>query len=242
MSAPLLSCRDVCAGYGGVPVVRDFNLEADSGSVVAILGPNGAGKTTLMLSLAGLLPTLGGEVRIGGELVPHGRAAAANHAGLVCIPDDRALFTTLTVRENIAAAIGRRGVPTAEVHDMFPALAARWNTRAGALSGGEQQMLAVARAMVQRPKVLLIDEMSMGLAPVLVERLLPVVRQLADNTGAVVLLVEQHVHLALDVADHAVVLVHGQVAFEASTAALADDPSRLEMAYRGEVVRTASPI
>src|SRR5262249_30135336 len=145
MSRSMLSCRDVCAGYGAMHVVRDFNLEADAGCVVAIMGPNGAGKTTLMLSLAGLLPVLGGEVRVGGALMPPGRAAAASRAGLVCVPDDRALFTTLTVRDNIAAANRGGRILAAEVRDMFPELAARWNTRAGALSGGEQQMLAVAR-------------------------------------------------------------------------------------------------
>lgn len=234
MSTALLSCQGVTAGYGSLTVVRDFTLEADGGSVVAVLGPNGSGKTTLMLALAGLLPLIDGEVRVGGQLLPSGRPTTANGAGLILIPDDRSLFTTLTVRDNIAAAVRKGDVPTAEVQEMFPALAERWQTKAGALSGGEQQMLAVARAMVQRPKVLLIDEMSMGLAPVTVERLLPVVRTLADRTGAVVVLVEQHVQLAMEVADQVMVMVHGRVALTGPSAELAKDPSKLEAAYLGD--------
>jgi branched-chain amino acid transport system ATP-binding protein len=233
VTAPILSCRNVSAGYGSLTVVRDFSLDAEAGSVVAVLGPNGAGKTTLMLTLAGLLPRQGGEVDIAGQPLASGRPAAANRAGVILVPDDRALFTSLSVRENIAAAGAKGSAIDDEVQALFPALTSRWHTRAAALSGGEQQMLAMARGLVQRPKVLLIDEMSMGLAPITVENLLPVVRTLADRTGAVVVLVEQHVQLALDVADQVVVLVHGQIALKGSAADLAHDPARLEAAYLG---------
>ena len=127
--------------------------------------------------------------------------------GLVLVPDDRALFTTLTVDENLRAAQGKHTTSVDDVIDMFPALANRRKVTAGNISGGEQQMLAVARALIQEPKVLLIDEMSMGLAPIIVEQLLPMVRKIADETDAVVVLVEQHVGLALEVADQAIVLV-----------------------------------
>ena len=228
-----LACRGLKAGYGKLSVVRDFNLEADAGSVVAVLGPNGAGKTTLMLTIAGLVPRLDGEVRVDGQLLPNGRPSRANRAGVVLVPDDRSLFTTLTVGENIAAA-SRKGSPGREqILEIFPALGARWNVKAAALSGGEQQMLAVARAMVQQPRVLLIDEMSMGLAPVIVEGLLPVVRRLADATNAVVILVEQHVRLALECADVAMVLVHGEVVLSGPASDLAADPTLLESAYLG---------
>ena len=233
----LLACRSLSAGYGKLTVVRDFELDAAAGSVVAVLGPNGAGKTTLLLTIAGLVPRLGGEVLVGEHVLVSGRPAAANRAGVVLVPDDRALFASLTVAENIAAA-SRKGSPTkAEVLEVFPALTARWSLRAGALSGGEQQMLAVARAMVQRPRVLLIDEMSMGLAPIIVEGLLPVVRRLADSSGAVVVLVEQHVRLALECADQAVVMVHGESVLRGPSAELAADPSRLEAAYLGSGVQ-----
>jgi branched-chain amino acid transport system ATP-binding protein len=240
MTAPVLSCRKLVAGYGKLAVVRDLDLEAEQGTVTAILGPNGAGKSTLLLTLAGLLPRLGGEVLIHGQPVADGRPAATNRAGIVLIPDDRSLFTTMTVRENLAAALRKGPVPKAEIQDLFPALAARWETRVGSLSGGEQQMLAIARAIVQRPKVLLIDEMSMGLAPVTVESLLPVVRTLAAHTGAVVILVEQHVHLALEVADNVLVLVHGTVVLRGRASDLASDPATLEAAYLGEVVEAGT--
>ena len=229
----VLSCQGLRAGYGRSTVVRQFDLDAAEKSVVAILGPNGAGKTTLMATLAGLIPRLGGSVAVDGQPLASGRPAAASRAGVVLVPDDRALFTSLTVEENIAAARRRGGPPASSVLDTFPALQARWRLRAGALSGGEQQMVALARAMIQQPKVLLIDEMSMGLAPIIVETLLPTVRNVADSTGAVVVLVEQHVQLALEVADVAMVLVHGEIVLRGSAADIASDPAGLEAAYLG---------
>jgi branched-chain amino acid transport system ATP-binding protein len=239
VTPPLLACHALSAGYGKLTVVRDLELEAEAGSVTAVLGPNGAGKTTAIMAIAGLLARQG-EVVVEGRALPSGGAAEANRAGAVLVPDDRSLFTALTVRENIVAAARKGRFSEREVHDLFPPLQARWNTKAGALSGGEQQMLAVARAIVQRPKVLLIDEMSMGLAPVTVEKLLPVVRTIADSTGAVVVIVEQHIQLALEVADRVIVLVHGHVALDGAAKDLAGDLSRLEAAYLGEA--PASPV
>jgi len=234
VTAPLLSCVGVAGGYGKLTVVQDVDFAAESGRVIAMLGPNGAGKTTLMLTLAGLLPRHAGEVVVSGASLPAGRPAAASAAGVVLVPDDRALFGGLTVRDNIAAA-SRKGAKLGdEVREMFPALAARWNTKAGSLSGGEQQQLAMARAIVQKPKILLIDEMSLGLAPIIVENLLPIVRRIADATGALVILVEQHIQLALEVADQVIVLVHGRVVLRGPAAELAADPSKLEAAYLGE--------
>lgn len=232
-SSPLFECREVRAGYGSITIVPSFSLTAESGTVVAILGPNGAGKTTLLSTLAGLLPTQAGTVTIDGVQLPSGRPATTSRSGLVLVADDRALFTTLTVEENLKAAQGKRKQGLDMAFDLFPALAGRRKVAAGNLSGGEQQMLAVARALVQEPRVLLIDEMSMGLAPVIVEQLLPMVRRIADEQRAVVLLVEQHVGLALEVADRALVLVHGQVSLDGPASELRNDPDRLEAAYFG---------
>jgi branched-chain amino acid transport system ATP-binding protein len=234
-----LQCRGLVAGYGSVKVVRQLDFEVEGGSVLAVLGPNGAGKTTVMATLAGLLPRLGGDVLVAGKLLRSGRPAAASRAGVVLVPDDRALFSTLTVRENLEAARRKSCPPARQMLELFPALETRWNLAAGALSGGEQQMLAVARAVIQQPRVLLIDEMSMGLAPVIVESLLPIVRKIADSTGAVVVLVEQHVQLALEIADRAIVLVHGHVTLSGDAKTLATQPDQLEAAYLGEAVGAA---
>ncbi|MBH0779225.1 ABC transporter ATP-binding protein [Nocardia bovistercoris] len=235
-----LRLSGVTAGYGKLPIVRNLDLEVPSGTVTAVLGPNGAGKTTLMLTIAGLLPALGGEIGVEGKRLPDGRPARANNSGVVLVPDNRALFTGLTVAENLEIARKRGGPSLDEIRETLPALIPRWNVAAGALSGGEQQMLAVGRALVQKPKVLLIDEMSMGLAPVIVENLLPAVRHIADSTGAAIVLVEQHVRLALEVADDAVVLVHGDVTLRGPAAELRGAPERLEAAYLGGESATAA--
>jgi branched-chain amino acid transport system ATP-binding protein len=227
------ACRNLDAGYGELTVARSVNVELAAGSVLALLGPNGAGKTTLLATMAGLLPRIAGDVLVDGTAIPNGRAAAANRAGIVLVPDDRALFTKLSVAENLRAAAPRGGESYDDVVERFPALRRRWKLAAGALSGGEQQMLAMARALVQRPRVLLIDEMSMGLAPVIVEELLPGVRRVADETGAVVVLVEQHVHLAFEVADEAMVMAHGEVRLHGNAREIAGDADALEAVYLG---------
>jgi branched-chain amino acid transport system ATP-binding protein len=234
MSA-VLTCSGVDAGYvPGRPVLRSVDLSLEGGTVLALLGPNGAGKTTLLLTIAGLQPPLAGQIGLGGVPVRPGSPRAAVKAGLVLVPDDRSLFKGLTVIENLKLASRRGGATTVEaIFDYFPALKTRLKVSAGNLSGGEQQMLAIGRALMQDPKVLLVDELSMGLAPVIVEALLPVIRRVADDTGAACVIVEQHVMLALQIADRAIVLAHGDVALRGDARELAADESRIERAYLG---------
>ncbi|MDE0615750.1 MAG: ABC transporter ATP-binding protein [bacterium] len=229
-----LSCRGLTAGYGGVRVVRPFDLDVPPKSVLALLGPNGAGKSTILNTLAGFLPVIDGEVLVDGEAIRSGRPSDALSAGIVLVADDRALFKTLTVRDNLQVAARKSGLDPESMLEMFPDLEKRWTVLAGDLSGGEQQMLAVARGLVQQPRVLLLDEMSMGLAPIIVRNLLPVVRRIAEETEAAVVLVEQHVGLALEMADEAIVLVHGEIKMIGPAAELAHDAPGLQAAYLGQ--------
>jgi branched-chain amino acid transport system ATP-binding protein len=232
MTDPILTCESLDAGYQRRPVVRDLNLEIRPGEVLAILGSNGAGKTTSLLSLAGLLQPLRGQVRVDGTPLNYKRPYLAARAGLQLVPDDRCLFTALSVAENIS--FGRRGKEAVrEAMGYFPALEKRLRLPAGMLSGGEQQMLVLARALVAGPKVMLIDELSMGLAPVVVKEILAVVRRVADEKGTAVVLVEQHVHMALGIADRATVLAHGDVVLEKPASELREHPKLLTESYFG---------
>jgi branched-chain amino acid transport system ATP-binding protein len=230
---PRIECTGLTGGHGSTTAFRDVDLTIEAGTIEALLGPNGAGKTTLLLTLAGFLPAQGGTVAVDGRALKSGRPALASKAGIVLVPDNRSLFTTLTVEENLKAAARKGGRSPREVVRAFPALETRWRLRAGALSGGEQQMLAMARALIQEPKMLLIDEMSMGLAPAVVETLLERVKQVGADDGCAVLLVEQHVNLALDVAHSASVLNRGSIVLRDAASALLADPAQLEAAYFG---------
>jgi branched-chain amino acid transport system ATP-binding protein len=226
---PAIRCHGLDAGYGLLTVVRGVDLEVEPGGILAVLGPNGAGKTTLLMALAGFLTPRSGSIEVLGSPVKLGSPRRMNRAGVVLVPDSRALFTELTLAQNLQLACPRRSHEA--VLDAFPALRRRLGLRAGQLSGGEQQMLAIARALVQQPKVLMIDEMSMGLAPVVVESIIPVIRQAAEDSGTAVILVEQHVQLALEMADEALVLVHGQVAARGRAVDFRRDAHLLESVY-----------
>jgi branched-chain amino acid transport system ATP-binding protein len=234
-----LECEGLTGGRGSTVAFRDVDLTVDEGAVVALLGPNGAGKTTLLLTVAGLLPATRGRVSVDGETVPTGRAAHANRAGIVLVPDDRCLFPPLTTEENLQVAARRGGPKPRDLLSTFPALERRWRVPAGALSGGEQQMLAMARALIQEPKVLLVDELSMGLAPMIVETLFQAVERITAEHRCAVVLVEQHVTIALEVADRAIVLNRGAIVLEGTASDLAGRTSDLELAYFGSGAGTA---
>lgn len=233
MTVPRLQTVGLRGGHGATTAFREVDLAVDEGSVVALLGPNGAGKTTFLLTLAGILPRQDGDMLVDGKAVPSGRPAVANRIGVVLVPDNRCLFMTLTVEENLKAGARKNGPRPRAMLETFPALEKRWHLPAAALSGGEQQMLAMARALIQEPRVLLVDELSMGLAPKIVEDLFQAVRRIANEHGSGVILVEQHVRLAIEVADHAVVLNHGHVVLSSDATALRSNPALLEQAYLG---------
>jgi branched-chain amino acid transport system ATP-binding protein len=217
-----LEVTDLTAGYGGLAAVRRVSFGCRHGEVLAMIGPNGAGKTTTLNAVVGLVRPMGGEVRVAGETITGLPPHRVAHHGVAMIPSDRGVFPNLSVAEHLRLALrssarkagsGKAWGVDDALH-LFPALARRRRAGAGTLSGGEQQMLAITKAMLLGPRVLLIDELSLGLAPKLVQDILLVIRQIVDATGTAVVLVEQHYELGLAIADRCVVLSHGDVAFE----------------------------
>ncbi len=230
----LVDAQGLTCGYGKLPVVRELDLRIDEGEIVCLLGANGAGKTTTLLTLAGALPRLSGSLEVMGRPVKSARPFEVARRGVAIVPEGRGLFYALTVAENLRLRKHRRSTVTqGELLEYFPALAGLMNRRTGLLSGGEQQMVALAGAMVADPKLMMLDEMSLGLAPVIVEQLLPTVRRIADQRGMAVLLVEQHVLAALKIADRGYVLDHGRVQVAGTAAELTRDAELLEASYLG---------
>lgn len=234
---PLLAVRGLHAGYGRIRVLHGVDLEVKAGEVVALLGPNGAGKTTLLSAISGLLPRESGQVRFGGRELAGGSPRESAEAGLVHVIDGHRVFTQVSVEDNLLLAgyglkRAERQSRVEEALAFFPEIAAKRQERGGALSGGQQQMLAVAQGLVRRPRLLMLDEPSAGLSPVLVDRVLGVIAALRER-GTAVLLVEQLIEKALAASDRVYALVQGEVELAApsGTEGLA---ARLEAAYFGQ--------
>jgi branched-chain amino acid transport system ATP-binding protein len=206
---PVISVKGMCTGYAGQPVVHDLSFDVNPGEVLCLLGPNGAGKTTTMLALSGELPLLDGEVSFA-DVKSNAPLYKRARAGMSYVTEERSVFKGMTLRDNLR--IG--GVDAEEAVALFPELGKRMGVRGGLLSGGEQQMLTLARALGRKPRLLLADELSLGLAPLVVDRLLQAVRKAADEEGTAVVMVEQHAHKALRYTDHALVMRRGRIGLD----------------------------
>jgi len=216
---PALELRGVSAGYGRIEVIRDIDVVVPAGSVVALLGPNGAGKTTTLSAIAGTIPLMGGELLLEGQSIGDLSTYERTRRGIVLVPKGRSVFPSLSVEDNLELVVraatsssSDRAERLAEVWEIFPRLAERREQRAGTLSGGEQQMLAMSRAFLSSARVLLLDEISMGVAPVLVESLFDAVQKLRER-GKTIVLVEQFLTYALQLADICYVLGRGRIQF-----------------------------
>jgi branched-chain amino acid transport system ATP-binding protein len=230
---PLLNIADLSTGYGKIGVLRGIDLKIGAGEVVALLGPNGAGKTTLLRAVSGLLPW-SGSVRFAGRDLAGASPRDTVKAGIAHVIEGHRVFTQLTVSDNLLLAAydlprGERAARVEEALELFPEIAAKRYERAAALSGGQQQILAVAQGLIRQPRLLMLDEPSAGLSPVLVDRVLLVVRRLRE-AGTAVLLVEQLIEKALALADRVYALARGSIVLEARTGE-AELPHRLEQAY-----------
>jgi branched-chain amino acid transport system ATP-binding protein len=237
VTAPLLEVDELVTGYGDLRVVQGVSFSLGREEILALVGANGVGKTTLLNALVGLLPIWSGSVRLDGEPVRRRKAHEVVRRGIALVPEGRHVFASLTVEENLRVGghTRRRGreleEDLAHWYDTFPALRALRRRSAGALSGGEQQMLALARALMSRPRVLLLDEPSLGLAPKVIESVFTFVREIRAE-GTAIVLVEQNARLALETADRAFVMQRGRVALEGPAAELAEDP-RVRDVYLG---------
>jgi branched-chain amino acid transport system ATP-binding protein len=241
----MLEVANLVAGYGAAPALHDVALTIASGELVCVVGPNGAGKTTLINTIAGLNPVRSGRIAIDGRELTHVPPHRFCDEGIALVPEGRRLFVGMTVRENLEIGSYRRGARAErarsldEVCALFPVVREVLDRTAGTLSGGQQQMVAIGRALMARPRLLLLDEPSLGLAPLIVIALFDAIREIND-TGTAVLLVEQNVAMALDIAHRAYVLDEGRVVAEGSPQALASEPA-LRRAYLGVVDAAASP-
>jgi branched-chain amino acid transport system ATP-binding protein len=237
MSKPgtILEVEDLCVAYGKVEALHHVNIKVGEGQIVTVIGPNGAGKTTMLSSIMGVLPHTRGVIRFQGEEVGDAEVEQMVALGINLVPESRALFGEMSVEDNLLLGafmrhrMGHRdhGQTMEEVFQIFPRLKERRMQHAGTLSGGERQMLAVARALMAKPKLLMLDEPSLGLAPLIVREIFRVIADL-KKTGVSILLVEQNARAALQVADYAYVLETGEIALEGPSEQLVDDPKVVE--------------
>jgi ABC-type branched-subunit amino acid transport system ATPase component len=239
---PLLEVKRLAAGYGHLEVIRDVNLVVRPGEVVACIGANGAGKTTTLRAISGMIRPREGSVLFGGHDVTGGSPEHISRLGLVHIPEGRGLFPRLSVEDTLRLVSNSTGrdVDVAPAYELFPKLRERRRQAVGTLSGGEQQMVAMARAVLARPRLVMVDEMSQGLAPTVVRQLFEVLRVFREQ-GVAVLLVEQFVESALEVADRAYVFEHGTIANDSSAAELRRDRKLVAGSYLGTAVDMAAP-
>ncbi len=234
-SAGTLSLTDLVVVRGGRPVVHGVSVEVPPGQVTTMLGPNGAGKSSIAAAVAGLARVGGGHVRLDGTDLTNWRPERVRAAGISVVPEGRRLLTDLTVEDNLRVAsysLGKKAATAGLAYtlSLFPELEKRWEIGGRLLSGGEQQMVVLAQALVSKPKVLIVDELSLGLAPIVVKRLMPVLSEVAAN-GTAVLLIEQFAHVALELATKAYVLEGGNIRYSGTAAELTEKPELLHSAY-----------
>ena len=235
---PLLELRDLDVAYGGIRAVRGLNLTVNHGELVSLIGANGAGKSTTLRAICGLVPRAAGDILYDGRSIAGAPSYTLVREGLVMVPEGRGIFGQLTIEENLAmGAYSRRDTDqvrqdTEHVLEIFPRLRERLKQSAGTLSGGEQQMLAMGRAMISRPRLLLLDEPSMGLAPIMVDKIFEVINTISQE-GVTILLIEQNAKLALEASNRGYVMESGRMILEGPSQQLLDDP-KVRAAYLGE--------
>jgi len=236
--ASLLEARKLSVAYGGVKAVKRVDLDVNAGELVCLIGANGAGKTSLLKSLCGMVPASGGTVHFRGATLTHKPSHEIVRHGIALVPEGRGVFSRMTVKENLEMGAYTRHDRAAIASDLlnvfarFPRLQERANQKAGTLSGGEQQMLAIGRALMSRPQLLLLDEPSMGLAPLMVQRIFETIREISQQ-GVTILLVEQNAKLALEVSHRGYVMESGEITLSDEAKALASNPE-VRRAYLGE--------